>query len=406
MSMISLGSTNQYKSLFGGNKTVIAALAVLFLSACGGGGGSDTPTTPAPAPEVVPVTPPATIDLPAEFTDYLTGLADGIVIPAYQSMQASANDLITATSTFCALSSPTVTQLDTVRDKWIVLNLDWQQVQWVKVGPVVSQNRLFRIQFWPDNNDAVSRGVSNLLLQSSTVSADDVASQNVGGQGLPALELLLFPSTENENLIQAENKDKRCEVATAISQNLVNITTDINTEWSATGGNYRNQLITGTGEFTSITDAVEELTTNWLEALEIVKDEKMLLPLGSESPGNVGIAENTLSDQSLASIEANLQSFVDLYSNGDNKGFDSILTNTLDQDAINTQMLTAINAMLIRIKQINQDYDSYSAVLASEQGRQQIDALIEEIRVTRDHLSTGFIQALDINIGFNSNDGD
>jgi predicted lipoprotein len=388
-----------------------AKLSTLFfvtaLSACGGGGSDSSPTTPEPITPPV-TTPPTTVDLPTEFSDYLTGLADGIIVPNYQSMQTSALALAEATTDFCALQSPSVNDLSTLQNQWKTLNLAWQSIQWVKIGPIVTDNRLFRIQFWPDGNNAVERGVNNLLLeaQTSEVTAAAVSTQNVGGQGLPALEMLFFPSQQSESILQASNANERCEVASAISQNLLNITTDIVNEWDATQGNYRAQLIEGTGEFTSVTDAVEELVTNWLEALEIVKDEKMLFPLGSEAPGDLSASEHVLSDQALESILANIQSFKALYSNNDNKGFDAILSDALDQTEISEQMSTSINNMLVIVERLNTDYDTYDQVLADASARAEVEALIEEIRVTRDYLSSGFIQALDINIGFNSNDGD
>jgi hypothetical protein len=49
---------------------------------------------------------------------------------------------------------------------------------------------------------------------------------------------------------------------------------------------------------------------------------------------------------------------------------------------------------------------SYDELLKTAEGRATIDANINAIRVIRDILTVDFVQATDINIGFNANDGD
>jgi predicted lipoprotein len=327
-------------------------------------------------------------------------------LPGYQAVQDSAATLKEETDTFCAQTEASETDLQAFQDDWKAFNQSWQAIQWVKVGPVVSENRLFRIQFFPDTNDAVSRGVENLLLETQTVTAELVAGQNVGGQGIPAMEYLLFPASASDSLLTASDAEKRCELLTAIAQNLLNICTEINAAWSISGGNYREQLISGTGDFTSAQDGVEELVTNWLEAVELVKDEKMLIPLGSDAPGFPGITEFVLSDESFASISTNLDAFAALYSAGGGRGFDYILSTVLEQESINTEMTEAIQQTITAFEAMHQNFQSYPELLNSPDGRQQLTTVIDELRDVRDILSSSFVQALDINIGFNANDGD
>lgn len=377
--------------------------AALLLTACGGG-GSDS--SPAPTPNPTPTPTPQPVDMDAEFANYLTDLADGHIIPRYDALLEQATALQQEATAFCAIASPNNQDLTDLRSQWQSTNNSWQAVQWVKVGAVVAENRLFRIQFWPDANDAVTRGVENLLIEPNTVTPEFVATQNVGGQGLPALEYLMYPESSSDSLLTATDRAKRCEVVEAVAGNLVNITTEIRDAWSPNAGNYRDQLISGTGDFTSIQDSVEELVTNWLEHLEIVKDEKMLYPLSTEAPGIIQITEHWRSDVSLSSIETNLRAIKSLYSNDDGHGFDDILITALEQQAIADQMSEAIDQAITDIVAINQSFSSYEDVLNDADGRAQLETVINDLRDVRDVLTTGFIQALDISIGFNSNDGD
>ena len=398
-------------------QTTYASLlaTLMLLSACGGGGSdgddsvSPTPTPPSTPPPTPPSTPPPSptpVDMDAQFQGYLTDLTAGHIVPRYQTLNQESMALRTRAQAFCGLTTPTESDLQALRAQWSTVNNAWQAIQWVKVGEVIADNKLFRIQFWPDNNDAVSRGVENLLIEPNTVNAETVASQNVGGQGIPALEYLLYPSNTSDSLLSASDRNKRCEVIEAISDNLVNITTSINDAWDPSGGNYGQALISGTGDFTSIQDSVEELVTNWLEHLEIIKDEKILSPLSTSAPGSIDIAEHWRSEASLTSIVANLHAFRSLYTNDEGQGFDSILSDALEQQAIAEQMIDAIDKAIADIEAIDSNFASYDQVLADEQGRIQLQQVIDDLRDIRDVLTTGFIQALNISIGFNSNDGD
>ena len=161
-----------------------------------------------------------------------------------------------------------------------------------------------------------------------------IAKQNVGAQGLSALEQLLYPQASQDSLLIADDKVKRCQAATAISANVATITVAINNGWQPSGGNYYAQFTEGTGDFTSRKDAVEEVVTNWVEQLELVKDEKMLIPLGNASPGLPLEAEHISSDSAFISIQQNVAAFKVIYTAGGGHGFDNILIDYLEQNSL------------------------------------------------------------------------
>jgi len=373
--------------------TVSIALA-LCLTACGGGSGDDTTVTP-----TTPTTPTMTIE--DEFGSYLTDLANNHIMPGYQDFNQQSIAFNQAAQSFCSLTNATDTDLETLKAAWLSNNHSWQNIQWLKVGPVVDM--LFRIQLWPDSNSAIDRAIATHLLEPDTITAELIAAKNVGGQGLPAAESLLYPIDSDDDLLSSDIKEKRCELITAIAQNLENMSTDINNAWQASGDNYVNTLITGTGEFSSKQDAVEELITNWLEQIEKVKDEKILTPLADEAPGLATLAEHSLSDQSLASIKINIASFQALYDAGTGHGFDDILNDFVEQQSVATSMQEKITSAQTAISLLE---GSYSDALNNEEKRLILEEVIIKLRELRDLFTAEFVQVLDLNIGFNSNDGD
>jgi predicted lipoprotein len=352
------------------------------------------------------VDPAPTDTLEDQFSLYLADLTDNHIIPNYVAMQTQAQALKDSADVFCALPSASNADLVLVQQNWQGFNDAWQQIQWLKVGAIVEDDRLLRIQLWPDDNDAVGRGVTDLIAEQFVITADYVSEQNLGAQGIPALEYLLFPEISSDSLLIANDKEKRCEVSIAIAENLLNISTNIATDWPATGGDYRAEFVGGTGDFTSIQNVVEELTTNWLQHIEIVEDTKLFEVLGDAAPGNVRNAEHYLSDTSLVSIGNNIQSFLSIYTNDEGLGFDSILLDFLEQQSINDEITASLTDINTQIEQINQDFDSYETMLSDTAGREALTNLVAEMRILIDLIDTSFTQALDLNLGFNSTDGD
>ena len=386
-------------------RTNIAAVLISvgltsLLTACGGGGGSDGGTV-APTTPTTPTTPTSTID--EQFGFWLTDLSDNHILPSYQSLQDKAQALNKETTDFCAQASQNISELEQVQNSWRELSLSWQTIQWLKVGPVLDDNRIFRLHFFPDNDAKVASFISDKLHSNEEINEAFIAKQPVFGQGLPAMEQLLFSDGNQTSLLTADDKAKRCELLQAISANVATISAEVNNGWQVNQGNYQSQLTQGSGDFSGKKDAVEELVTNWLEQIERVKDEKMLIPLALEAPGIPSIVEQLYSGESLNSIKANIDTFRVIYTAGNGRGFDDVLNDFLDQKNINTEMLAAIDAAIVASKALDREYET---LLKTEDGRAKITATIDSLRLVRDLLTADFVQATDINIGFNSNDGD
>lgn len=383
-------------------KIITPLILTMALSACGGGSSTSAPTTPTTPDPTTPTTPTSTDD--EQFGLWLTGLADNVILPGYQDLQSKAQALSEQSVSFCAINSPAANDLQALQQSWADFNGSWQNIQWIKVGPVLEASRLFRLELWPDTNDSVATDIASILNEPE-ITAELFAAKYVGGQGIPALEVFLFSTSAQTSLLTANDKAKRCEAVQAISENLVNIATDVNNEWKATSGNYVASLKAGTGDFTSRKDAVEELVTNWLEQVERVKDEKLLQPLASNAPGLPSIAEFTLANESIASIKVNVNAFSQLYKAGNGHGFNTILTDHFEQQTISNDMSSKIAAIETALNILDTNM-TFAQLLNDEDSRAQIVEIIQKIRELRDVITADFVQATDINIGFNSNDGD
>ena len=375
----------------------------MALAACGGGGSDSSSGNGNNDGTTDSGNGGTQTNLTQEFGKWLTDMSDNHIEPGYQSLLTKSEMLNLSVTNFCENSSASDSDLTALQHDWLSAHQSWQSIQWLKVGPVIEKSRNFRFQFWPDSNDAVEKGVDSLLARQEAVTAVYVSGRNVGAQGFPAMETLLFVDDSDTSLLTADDKSKRCEVLSAVSQNVVNMSNEVVTAWSASGGNYRATFIAGTGEFSGPVDVVEEVVTNWLEQLERVKDEKMLTPLGESGPGLPHEAESFVSDTSLQNIKTNIDSFVAIYTANNGHGFDDILNTHLEQTSIASQVLETLTRAQTKINELD---GSYETALDTSDSREKLNEVIEALRDFRTVLSADFIQAMDINIGFNSNDGD
>lgn len=386
---------------------ISSLLLATTLIACGGGGdggesqdnNSNTVNNPNPQPDPDP-NPNTGLD--EQYRLYLKDLTERHILPNYQLLHEKSQAMASSSAEFCHSQSVNAEHLTALEAAWRALNSQWQTIQWVKVGAIADDNRHYRIQFWPDLQDAVTSGLASLLAYPEQVTSDYLASRNVGGQGIPALEQLIF-ATGDSALLIASDQAKRCEVLIAISDNLVNISDQVYQAWQPEGGNFAGEIIAGSGEYPDRATVISDLATHWLEHLEIVKDEKVLIPLGTNSPGYPNRTEFPLSDSSLLSIQTNIDTFQQIYTAAGGHGFDDILKEHLQQHSINSEMMEKLATML---EAANILQGQLEALLTTEENRQQLNTLISKMQDFRTILTADFVQALDIYIGFNSNDGD
>ena len=209
------------------NKNKLTFLATVFsltsmLTACGGG------SEDSPAPKSEPITTPVVTTgvTEEEFGLYLNDLSKNHILPAYQALEDNSTAFKNQSSTFCSIDKPSQNELNELQQSWRAVNLSWQSISWIKVGPVVEDNRIFRIHYWPGGSDYISSAIDDLLLSNEEITEIFISKQRVGIQGLVALELLLF--NKDKNLATTADSEKRCQVLQAISANVATISASIN----------------------------------------------------------------------------------------------------------------------------------------------------------------------------------
>ena len=228
-------------------------------------------------------------------------LADDVLGPNHEAFIAAAGDLSTAMDAYCA--APASEDLAAAREAWVDAMDAWQHLQFLRDGPVAEDNRRLRVQWYWDRKDAMRRGVNDLLEGTGAITEARVRSSNVGAQGLPALEYLLYAN--EVPLAAAASHPRRCELAVAIAANLHTLAREVGEPWAADGA-MRKDFATASGRYVD-GDAVLVVI---LEAInvqsETIADDKIRKPVAQS---NADTLESPWARRSKENVVTNLAAF-------------------------------------------------------------------------------------------------
>ncbi|MEM7079743.1 MAG: imelysin family protein, partial [Pseudomonadota bacterium] len=254
-------------------RTITLALICALVAACGGGGGgSSSPpatTTPPPPPPPPPAGDPLgeVQDKDTEARRLFAALADEVIAPGHEAFAGSLQSLEADLTDVCG-SAPTLALAD-VQQSWRDAMLAWQAIQIVRFGPVTLNNVNFRIQFFPDPNNAAENNSNQVLGNGAPISEAVIAGSAVGAQGLPALEYLLFTLGGLDDVTEGP---RRCEFGLAVAANLRTMVADLLAAWT---GDYRDDFAGATGAFADVDAVLTEILETMAVQGENIGDRKL-----------------------------------------------------------------------------------------------------------------------------------
>ena len=334
----------------------------------------------------------------------LQNIGDNIIIPGYQNLKTSVDALQIAVDAFTA--NPAAGTLGDARDKFDDAYLRWQAVSFYEIGE--AEKVLLRGSFntFPTNTITINSNIS-----SGSYNLDAVS--NIDAVGLPAVDYLLFGTTDNDDDIinsfttdtEASNrinylKDLVTAMKTKIDQ-VVNA-------WSADDGNFIATFIAadGTDVGSSLGMLVNALNFHYER---FTRDNKIGKPLGIRSlgipiPANV---EARYSQQSIALAVANLEAIKDFYlGKGEQDGL-GLHDNLVDLDAKFEDGLLAnkineqIDLTIDKVRAIPEPFED-----TVENNADPANDAYQELQKLLVLIKTDMPSALGVLITYQDNDGD
>ena len=322
-------------------------------------------------------------------------VAADVLAPHHAAFIDATESLVDAVAGYCA--APAEGDVNVVAAGWAAAMDAWQCVQFVRTGPVEQDNRRFRIQLFPDPNEAVQRNVATLLDGDEAITESRLRGSPVGAQGLPAFEHLLFDDALR--LTDPEAAPRRCDLAGAIAGNLHSMAREIGEPWAA-GGAVRQGFVSGGEPFTGSADVLLAIVEAIAVQAEFIADAKLGNPLAQ---GNVGGLESPLAGRSKANIVANVSALQALVDDEDEATyrFRDYLRRAHDADAIGADLATALAEAVERLAAFDARIEDILAGTASGDV-----AGLEDVFQRISRLGEDAAVAVGVQLGFNDQDGD
>ncbi len=326
----------------------------------------------------------------------IESLIDNAIIPEYETFASATATMQQAfDGNSCGDPTPLRAAFDTGMDAW-------QRVSHIRFGPVMEEDRSYRIQFWPDKRNITSRHLAALLSDAdpATRSVDGIADASVAVQGFPALERLLF-ETEDDKALTIE----ACTLARSIAINLANIAGAIASEWR---NDYRaNMLNSGPDnpEFRNQQEALKKLHGALTTGLQLLVDVKLQPVMGkSKDETKPRLAESWRSARSMRNIMINIETIQRYYEGGGTHaiGFDDSLIERGGEeehaviDFGLSQSLKWAQSLKEPVADLLLDDSTYS----------KLGLIAGQLAAVRAEVDGPLVNALGLSMGFNALDGD
>lgn len=180
----------------------------------------------------------------------LESWADGAIIPAYTTLEASSETLATAASDFNA--NPDATSLESLRQAYREAYVDYQAAAPFIIGKAEEIRYLEQLSIYPSDvaqiEENATTGTHNLDLPSA-----------VDEQGFPALDYLLYGISEEE-LLNGSNAAAYRSYLIVLATRIHSLTGEVLTDWTDNG--FREQFISNSGN--SATASVDRMVNDFI----------------------------------------------------------------------------------------------------------------------------------------------
>lgn len=312
---------------------------------------------------------------PYDRTQLLREITDSLILPALEDQVTQSDALRTATTGLCTTTNATT--LAAARTAWVDALVAWNATIAYQVGPARTLD-LHAHADWPADLVAVEAIVAG----TTVIDAGYVDTLGLGTRGFAPLEYLLFAypnyTAPDDTMTLAALRDaRRCTYAAMVADEIARIAEQVQTAWSASGGNYQDAFVNASNpnEFSTPQAAVSALVSQVIEAIDQVRDDKLGTPLGRTT--HVGPVQSPYAHASVVAMEACFGSASDAWL-GTPHGLDAFLRtrNTQLADSVVSQFgSTETTIRALESPPLTPEWESYVAGTDHTVGNTAYDAL-------------------------------
>lgn len=317
---------------------------------------------------------------PATAEGYLTQVANNQILAAYKNTVNQSTSLQALATQSCQ-TGRTISkdELEALRMQWLELAKAWAQAEVVGFGPAMSSMSNLYINYYPDERGLVHQGVIDLIEANPKLTAEQLSSESAIVQGIPGLEEVLF----SKDSLTPE----QCQYVISASQALSERLIQVQQAWEASP-----EKLLGIGGDENKT-GLNRWMNSILSLVETTKSTSLDQPLGitGNKKGHLPAATAGHSrDIITAKVAALNKALTD-------PALVAILSES-GNDTVADEMSTLLAETSTLLAQLPQD-------LAQATPKQQ-KSLYEKLTQLTQIIKHQLMPTLEVQVGFNSTDGD
>lgn len=303
-----------------------------------------------------------------------------VVLPSYQKFAKSAEKLADKSQPTCDIQA--------LRPDYQTAYDDWLAIGFLHIGPSEEAGRSLAIHFWPDPKGLGAKAQRALLLGDAAIlSAESFAKQSVAARGLPALERLLYPEA---GTLDADGNDP-CPLLRATTRDMARLANEIATAWEGDQG-FAALLLSagmeGNSRYLTEREARQALFTQLMSGLEFTADQRLGRPLGTFDRPRPERAEAKASQRSQRNVAVSLRAL-------------RAYADALEPEA--KQTLAAFDRAISLAEALD---DPIFGGVSEPEKRLKIEILQQSVKAVQAVALSEMAAKLQVDLGFNSQDGD
>jgi predicted lipoprotein len=339
---------------------LILITGAIALTGCGGGGGgaSATPAASTPAASTPAASTPAASTPAASTSDstyssssddfdlagMLVDIADKVMIPNYTTLSTATLALSASTGidTYCSSigTSGEAAAQSAVKIVWQDAVNSMQKTESHAVGPIANNDDTLRNRIHSYANVNLGACSIDRAVVAHTDADFDLSVRSSNQRGLGAIEYLLFNTTLTTScapqitetsswdaLTTTDQKSQRCTYASKVATDVAAAASSVLTSWQASGNDYRATFVSEGNAGASLQALTDVIIVHMDKE---AKDRKVGIPTGVKEECSsfscASLVEFPYTETSSSAIKNNLQGFRSLFTAGDGKGLDDLIT--------------------------------------------------------------------------------
>lgn len=322
-----------------------------------------------------------------------------IVRPRLSIFFEKANTLEETLQTLCV--NPSAVNLNNSRAAFKRVAIAWGGIEYFRTGPVLENNRLERILFYPDRKSTGLKQVQRRLVKKDVTLTDLklLQTKSVAVQGFGAIEFLLFGT--GADILETTNGSFRCKFAKTASANVAAIAFELQNSWRF-GSDYSHSWMNAgapNSVFANEQEAINELLGALVHGLGALRDIRIGSFLKKETVfDRPKSALFWRSKMTIRMLEANLTMLENLMEDGG-------LYSLVKSDNNGT-----INSLRFEFAQVHKALASIDRpiveALQNEEQRKNIVYLKSGLGYLIERIDGEFALMLGLSSGFSFSDGD